>query len=52
MNREIVLRQLKTLLGISDDNSRDELLNIVINECIDRVVGYCRTEELALWQPP
>lgn len=45
MNREIVLMQLKTLLGIPDDNSLDELLNIVINECIDRVVGYCRIEE-------
>lgn len=41
MNKEVVLQELKILLGITGDD-KDPLLNIVINECIDRVVNYCR----------
>lgn len=44
MNKESVLADLKVLLGI-DDTSKDALLMIIINDCIDRVCGYCRVEE-------
>ena len=39
MNRENTLKQLKILLNIEDD-SKDALLSIIIDECIDRVVNY------------
>ena len=38
MNKESVLADLKVLLGI-DDTSKDALLMIIINDCIDRVCG-------------
>ena len=41
MNKENTLKQLKILLNIEDD-SKDAILSIIIDECIDRVVNYCR----------
>lgn len=43
MNRENTLEQLKTLLNIADD-TKDTLM-IIIDECIDRVVNYCRRDD-------
>ena len=40
MNKENTLKQLKILLGIADD-TKDTLLMIIIDECIDRVVNCC-----------
>ena len=44
MNKENTLKQLKILLGIADD-TKDALLSIIIDECIDRVVNYCRRDD-------
>ena len=44
MNKDNVLRQLKTLLGI-EDTSKDAILIIVIDECVDRVTNYCRRDD-------
>lgn len=46
IDTEKILKQVKTLLGIKEeDNSRDEVINIVIAECIDRVINYCRVSD-------
>ena len=44
MNKENTLKQLKILLGIADD-TKDTLLMRIIDECIDRVVNYCRRDD-------
>ena len=44
MNKENTLKQLKILLGIADD-TKDTLLMIIIDECVDRVVNYCRRDD-------
>ena len=44
MNKDNILLELKTLLGI-DGEEKDALLMIIIDECIDRVVNYCRRKD-------
>lgn len=44
MNKDNILLELKTLLGI-DGEEKDSLLMIIIDECIDRVVNYCRRDD-------
>lgn len=44
MNKDNILKQLKILLGIDNDDS-DTLLAIIIDECTDRVVNYCRRDD-------
>lgn len=43
MDKDKILEQAKALLGITDDK-QDVRLKILIDECIDRVIGYCRTD--------
>lgn len=44
MNKDNVLRQLKTLLGI-EDTSKDAILIMIIDECVDRITNYCRRDD-------
>lgn len=40
-----LLAKLKTLLGIKDDES-DDILLMVLNDCVSRVLGYCRRRDM------
>ncbi len=45
MENKQILRDTKTLLGI-DDYSKDEILSIIVDDCVNAVLAYCRIDVL------
>lgn len=45
MDKELLLSQVKMLLGIRD-SEQDAVLAFLIDDCISRVLGYCRRSDM------
>ena len=45
MENKQILRDTKTLLGI-DDYSKDDILSLIVDDCVNAVLAYCRIEVL------